>query len=106
MHLSAEYAFCVMSLQCSAFGNIALYIVFAIYAYMQIAFAICIALYVCILTSSALHHKCCITWRCLTLRKSAIHCFACNCNIHCIASVTFISETCPLSRICSGVTQP
>jgi len=73
MHLSAEYAFCVMSLQCSAFGNIALHIVFAIYAMhfmqyaicnmqyaiyamhimhvyiyacMQIAFAICIALYV------------------------------------------------------------
>jgi len=56
MHLSAEYAFCVMSLQCSAFGNFALQIVFAIYAYMQIAiyaiyacmqiaFAICIALY-------------------------------------------------------------
>ena len=46
MHLSAEYAFCVMSLQCSAFGNIALQIVFAISACMQIAFAICIALYV------------------------------------------------------------
>ena len=78
MHLSAEYAFCVMSLQCSAFGNIALNIVFAIYAICMYADSICNMH--CIVFSLAVH---CII-------NVALHCGKVQC-VALLVTVTFIA---------------
>ena len=91
MHLSAEYAFCVMSLQCSAFGNIALHIVFATYACIHICmYAYCVC-NICMYADSICNMHCIVF-------SLAVHCII-NVALHCgkvqrialLVTVTFIA---------------